>query len=223
MIRSPARIVAIPAGLILMATTLLTALAPANATAQEFRAPTDWVARPERFVEMPPGWHLTAGRGVILYNPLATADGRFEVESEGFLFDPKGVDGRYGLILGGRELDSDAPRYVAFEIGTKGDFAVREVEAYESTDLLAGTRSAILPWMGEDATVKNILGFEAGDATVRFLVNGEIIAELPRSKVDPDGIVGLRIDAGLNTHITTLNITTDAGTRRWAPEPPKQK
>jgi hypothetical protein len=160
---------------------------------------------------------------VILYNPLATADGRFEVESEGFLFDPNEVNGRYGLILGGRALDSDAPRYVAFEIGTKGDFAVREVEAYESTDLRTGTRSAILPWTGEDATVKNILGFEAGDVTVRFLVNGEIVAELPRSEVDPDGIVGFRIDAGLNTHITTLDITTDAGTRRWAPEPPEQE
>jgi hypothetical protein len=192
------------------------------ATGQELQAPKDWIARPERFVEMPPGWHLTAGRGVILYNPAATAAGNFEVESEGFLFDPKGAESMYGLILGGRALDTDAPRYVAFEIGTMGDFALRTVEAYESTDLVTGTHPAILPWTGEGPTVKNVLGLVADDTVVRFLVNGEVVAELPRADVDPRGIVGFRIDAGLNTHITTLDIRTDAGTRHWAPVPEEE-
>ncbi len=216
-----ARIATFPVELTLLAFALLTALATGSATAQELRAPEDWIVRPERFVEMPPGWHLTAGRGVILYNPAALVEGEFQVQSEGFLFDPKGASGSYGLILGGRALDSDAPRYVAFEIGSDGDFAVREVEAYESTELAGGSRPAILPWTGEEPTVKNVLGIEVSGATVRFLVNGDVAAELLRSAVDPDGIVGFRIDAGLNTHITTLDITDGAGTRHWAPAAPE--
>ena len=77
----------------------LLVLAPAPAIAQTLQAPDGWIARPERFVEMPPGFHITAGRGVILYHPAATARGEFRVESEGFLFDPLGADGTYGLIV----------------------------------------------------------------------------------------------------------------------------
>lgn len=216
------RTVILPIELMLLALAGASALIPRTATAQELRAPKDWITRPERFVEMPPGWHLTAGRGVILYNPAAMASGEFSVESEGFLFDPEGASGSYGLILGGRELDTDAPRYVAFEIGTDSQFSVREVRAYESTDLATGTHPGILPWTDETPTAKNVLAFGVGTTNVRFLVNGELVADLPRADVDPDGIVGFRIDAGLNTHITTLDVSDAAGTRHWAPVPPEE-
>jgi len=130
----------------------LLALAPAPAIAQTLQAPDGWIARPERFVEMPPGFHITAGRGVILYNPAATARGEFRVESEGFLFDPLGSDGTYGLFLGGRELDSDAQRYIAFEIGPDGNFSVRRQADFESIRLAGGFHQAINRWPGVPST-----------------------------------------------------------------------
>ena len=200
----------------------LLVLAPAPAIAQTLQAPDGWIARPERFVEMPPGFHITAGRGVILYNPAATARGEFRVESEGFLFDPLGSDGTYGLFLGGRELDSDAQRYIAFEIGPDGNFSVRRQAEFESTRLAGGFHQAIHRWTGEDATVKNVLSVDAGATTVRFRVNDDTVAELTRAAVDPDGVIGFRIDSGLNIHVTTLDITTDAGKTEWAPKSPNE-
>ena len=199
----------------------LLALTPAPAEAQALKTPDGWIARPERFVEMPPGWHITTGRGVILYHPLASAAGEFQVTSEVYLFDPEGTAGTFGLIVGGRELDTDAQRYVAFEIGTRGNFAVRQEAEYQSTDLAAGTHKAILPWTGEEPTVKNVLKVDAGSSTVRFLVNGETVAELPRSSADPEGIVGLRVDSGMNLHVTTLDPTSEGATTSWAPVPPE--
>jgi len=206
------------------AVTILALLAifPAPATAQTLLAPEGWITRPERFVEMPPGWHVTAGRGVILYNPAATARGEFRIESEGFLFDPSGAGGTYGLILGGRQLDSDDQRYVSFEIGPDGNFAVRHQADFESTELAAGIHEAIHRWTGKDATVQNVLSVDAGAVTVRFRVNDDTVAELPRPAVDPDGVIGFRIDSGLNIHITTFDITDDAGTKSWAPKPPEK-
>ena len=200
----------------------LLVLAPAPAIAQTLQAPDGWIARPERFVEMPPGFHITAGRGVILYHPAATARGEFRVESEGFLFDPLGADGTYGLILGGRGLDSDAQRYVAFEIGPHGDFSVRLLADFESTELAGGVHQAIHRWTGEDATVKNVLSVDAGATTVRFRVNDDTVAVLTRTAIDPDGVIGFRIDSGLNIHVTTLDITTDAGKTEWAPKSPNE-
>jgi hypothetical protein len=200
----------------------LLALAPTQALAQTLQAPEGWIARPERFVEMPPGFHITAGQGVIMYNPEATVRGEFRVESEGFLFDPHGTDGTYGLILGGRELDSDAQRYVSFEIGPDGNFFVRLQADFESTELDGGFHKAIHRWTGEDAAVKNVLSVDAGATTVRFRINDDTVAELARTAVDPDGVIGFRIESGLNIHVTTLDITTDAGKTEWAPKPPEE-
>jgi len=200
----------------------LLALAPTQALAQTLQAPEGWIARPERFVEMPPGFHITAGQGVIMYNPEATVRGEFRVESEGFLFDPHGTDGTYGLILGGRELDSDAQRYVSFEIGPDGNFFVRLQADFESTELVGGFHEAIHRWTGEDAAVKNVLSVDAGATTVRFRINDDTVAELARTAVDPDGVIGFRIESGLNIHVTTLDITTDAGKTEWAPKPPEE-
>jgi len=200
----------------------LLALAPARAPAQTLHAPEGWIARPERFVEMPPGFHITAGRGVILYNPAAMVRGEFRVESEGYLFDPQGADGTYGLIFGGRELDSDAQRYVSFEIGPDGNFSIRRQADYESTELVGGFHEAIHRWTGEDATVKNVLSVDAGATTVRFRINDDTVAEMARTAVDPDGVIGFRIESGLNIHVSTLDITTDAGKTEWAPKPPEE-
>ena len=200
----------------------LLALAPTQALAQTLQAPEGWIARPERFVEMPPGFHITAGQGVIMYNPEATVRGEFRVESEGFLFDPHGTDGTYGLILGGRELDSDAQRYVSFEIGPDGNFFVRLQADFESTELDGGFHKAIHRWTGEDATVKNVLSVDAGATTVRFRINDDTVAEMARTAVDPDGVIGFRIESGLNIHVSTLDITTDAGKTEWAPKPPEE-
>ena len=204
---------------------LLLALAAAPASpagAQTLRAPESWVVRPEMFVEMPPGWHITAGRGVILYDAATATEGTFRVESEGYMFDPAGVNGTYGLILGGRDLDTDAARYVAFEIDTRGRFAVLSRGGDRTSELVAPARhEAVLPWSGEGPTVKNVLAVEVGADVVRFFVNGAPVRELPREEVDPDGIVGFRIDAGMNIHVTTLDIRSGGETRRWAPKRPE--
>ena len=54
------------------------------------------------FVDMPPGWHITTGPSVILYDPARTATGAYRVRSESFLFDPGTRREGYGLLIGGR-------------------------------------------------------------------------------------------------------------------------
>ena len=42
---------------------------------------------------------------------------------------------------------------------------------------------------------------------VTFLVNGQKVAEVPRTDGRFDGIVGLRVGENLNLHVTNLDIT----------------
>jgi hypothetical protein len=52
-----------------------------------------------------------------------------------------------------------------------------------------------------------VLAVEAGAETVRFFVNDEEVAAVPRAELDVDGIFGFRVNHRLNLHISTLAAT----------------
>jgi hypothetical protein len=54
--------------------------------------------------------------------------------------------------------------------------------------------------------VKNVLAVHAGAETIRFFVNDEEVATLPRSQVDTDGTVGIRVNHALNLHVARLEV-----------------
>jgi hypothetical protein len=75
----------------------------------------------------------------------------------------------------------------------------------------------VLP-TAEDPTGKNVLGIDVDDSEARFRLNGETVLTIPRGELALDGIAGFRVGAGLNLHLTTLDLTTEAGTTHWAPQ-----
>jgi hypothetical protein len=60
---------------------------------------------------------------------------------------------------------------------------------------------------GPDEVVKNTLAVEVGGAAIRFLVNDQEVATVPRSAIDADGVVGLRVNHNLNLHVSELTVT----------------
>ena len=203
---------------VLVAAVLVLAPPPARAQ-DELRPPETWKVRADRpdrpaddtyFVEMPPGWHITTGPAVILWDPATTASGRFDIESEVFLFDPRGRREAFGVFVGGRDLEGSGQAYVYFLIREGGEFLVKRRAGDTTETLLDWTaHPAVASWAAreEGETARNVLRLEAGDDRVRFLVNGEEVAELPRSELPSlDGVVGLRVNHGLNLHVTRLDV-----------------
>lgn len=167
------------------------------------------------FASMAPGWHITTGPATILYDPALTATGNFRLESRMVLFPPGDHAEAFGLLLGGRELDGPGQAYTYFVIRKDGRFLVKRREGSATRDLIGWTgHRAITPHPGGQGTVTNVLAVEAGEREVRFLVNGEQVASLPRAEVPVDGIVGFRVNHRLNLHVTTLALNG----RNVAPE-----
>lgn len=201
------------------ALTLLVALClPLDA--QEFQRPDGWLTRFDdphaseadlpSFVSMPPGWHVTTGPAAIFWSPQTTAPEDFRAEMEVFLFDPGERREAFGIILGGRDLQGDARRYTYFLIRNGGQFIIKR--------RVGDDAPTIRPWTSDDAirsyadrggdvSVKNVLTVEARGDQVRFLVNGSEVARLHRGEVDLDGIVGFRVNHGLNVHVSRLEVT----------------
>jgi hypothetical protein len=151
------------------AVMLVCAGAPALLTAQ-LTTPTDWKWRQDAaaplasgakmepgswvFVQMPPGWHVTTGPGVLLY-PSAHGDvgGNFSLEAEIFLFSGESSE-EYGVFLGGHDIEGTAtPDYSAFVLRRDGQAAVLRRRA--------GQTAVVAAWQPHEAIVPG----KAGDTS----------------------------------------------------------
>lgn len=158
------------------------------------------------FGVMAPGWHITTRPGAVLYEPSYQARGRFSLEAETFLF-PGASQSGVGLMVGGRELDGGAPSYVAFLIRRDGSVAVEQrtggrilmlVDWKRATEVVSGT---------PENAVKNVLRLDVESGVTRMTVNGKVVAELARPAEEFAGLVGLRVGADINVHVTNLDLT----------------
>ena len=203
----------------LLVLPILAALA-APLAAQDFERPADWKIRFDRdgsteadlemFVEMPPGWHITTGPSGIYWDPALTASGEFRIELEVFLFDPGTRREAFGIFFGGTDLEGAGQAYTYFLIRNGGESIIKERQGSESPTIQAWTANdAILSYAdrGDDTSVKNVLAVECGAETVRFFVNGEEVGRAPRAGMAIDGTVGIRVNHGLNLHISRLEVT----------------
>jgi hypothetical protein len=202
--------------------SLAVVAAPLAAQEQELVRPAHWKVRFDRpgtpdtavyFVGMPPGWHITTGPAAILYDPASTASGAFRIQSTIFLFDP-GQRHReaYGILLGGRDLDGPDQSYVYFLIRDTGEFLLKRRDGGSTSVIRDWAPSpAIVRHAGGEENAKNVLAVEAQPNEVVFMINGQTVATVPRSEIQADGIVGLRVNHGLNLHVSELAVMPSGG------------
>jgi hypothetical protein len=198
---------------------LLAVATPLSAQAGGTGFPAGFVVRPDdpaqsmaeiSFVTMRPGWHITTGPSAILYDSALQATGSYRVDAETFLFDPGDRLEAYGVLIGGRELTGAGQSYTYFVIRHTGEYLVRRRQGDRMETLVEWTaHPAIMTWegRGDGATAKNVLSIEVGASMVRFLANGKEVMSLPCTRVDTEGIVGLRVNHDVNLHVSSLVVT----------------
>lgn len=187
--------------------------------------PAGWLLRLDRpdrgtpddvmFTDMAPGWHITTGPAVILHHPDSTAAGTYRVDADIFLFDPGERREGYGVFFGGRDLEGDAQQYVYFLLRRDGRYLVKTRDGSETAVVRDWTEhDAVNAWDERaegDATVRNRLSVVVAAQDVAFLVNDAEVARIPRSELPAtDGIFGLRVNHGLNLHVTSVRSSDDA-------------
>jgi len=183
--------------------------------------PVGWEVRFDRegpgvddlyLVSMPPGLHVTTGPAHIAWHPDSTASGDFRIESETFMFDPEGRREAFGFFVGGSDLHGPGQAYTYFLVRDGGEFLVKRRHGTETSVVQDWTaHSAVESWAGKSGnTAKNVLVLEAEGAQLRFFVNGEQVWTGARGDLAIDGHFGLRVNHGLDLHVTTIG-RTEAG------------
>jgi hypothetical protein len=181
------------------------------------QAPPGWKVRPDdpkadltklAFTEMKPGFHVTTGPAAILWNPANTATGNYTIECEIFFFREGSRDTEaYGILLGGKDLDGAAD-YVYFMLRNDGKYLVKHRAGNGDTHVITDwtAHPAVGVHSGSGTTVKNVISVAAAADSVRFSVNGQHVASYPRDHMKADGIVGVRVNHGLNLHFSKLDV-----------------
>jgi hypothetical protein len=207
-------------GLSLSLAALLGLAAPRSGATQQLATPPDWRWRLDhparlvtgqdvpdsawRFVAMPPGWHVTTGPGVVLYHPAEHASGRYSLAASFVLF-PGPSESGFGLVLGGADLESGGADHITVDLRRDGALRVT-AQASGQEHVLAPWRlhPAIRPQSGSDV-VTNRLRVAVAPDSLRVFVNDSSVVAVAATGLGTDGQFGLRIGAGLNMHITTLD------------------
>ena len=198
---------------------------PQNPANENNAVPADWMVRldtpdPEAiigadkdssdifFVNMVPGWHVTTGPAAIFYHPENTASGSYEAVLEVHLFDPGERREAFGLILGGQNLNAENQTYDYFLLRNSGEFLIKR-RVGEDTELIQDwtpTEAMVRYTESSESSVLNKLSVQVSETEVAFVVNDETVATLPKESLNTDGIVGMRINHGLNVHVSNLEV-----------------
>ena len=199
---------------------------PNNPDGENLTTPPSWNVRLDRpqdgvvigadkesadiwFVNMTPGWHITTGPAAIFYHPASTAEGTYRAETTIHLFDPKGRNEAYGLFFGGQNLDAADIAYDYFLLRNSGQFLIKRRTGSGTSTIKGWTaHDAVATYgPGTEDSVPNTLAVEVGADDVGFFVNAQEVARLPRSEVHTNGVVGLRINHGLDVHIGGFSVS----------------
>ena len=188
----------------------------------EGNVPSGWTVRADRgsatvasdstgdifFVNMTPGWHITTGPAATYFNEGSTASGDYTARMDVYLFDPKGRREAFGLLFGGTNLNEPTQRYAYFLIRQGGQFLVKKRAGDVTETVIDWTdNDAIKSWTPEgDGTAFNTLAATVTADSVLFFANDTKLASISAESVPTNGLVGFRINHGLNLHVSGFEV-----------------
>jgi hypothetical protein len=214
------------------------------------QAPRDWKVRADRstnandpdaageikFTNIPGGFHAVNPSAAIFWNPANTASGTFTLKGTFKLMKPSGHVNYYGLIFGGKDLETTTQTYLYFVVAQDGNWLIKRREGDRmpdpnapagrggrgrgrgpsaiTQDIVAKTANAAVQKPGADGTSVNALEVRVLADKIDFAVNGTVVHSAPRTGLlaMTDGIYGIRVNHQLEVQITDFAVVA-AGER----------
>lgn len=153
---------------------------------------------------MTPGWHATTEQPGFWWDTTMVASGKFAVEAEFHLF-PDAAATEFGLAIGVTNLGKPTASYLKFVVRRDGFYsvAIREPGNYHEMDR---KHSHFVNQPGSKEPAKNVVRIQAHRREVVFYINGHRVTYVDRSITRAEGLVAIRLGAGINAHITGFRI-----------------
>jgi len=172
--------------------------------------PAGWSVRADRgnvaavkFAAMGSGFHISPGDASILFREADKVDGKFHAEVSFTQTKAPQHPEAYGMFLGGKDLAGDGQKYTYFLIRGDGMYSVKKRDGAAATGVVAWTATDAIQKQDSAGKATNKIEIDAAGAKVAFKVNGKTVYEM---ESDRSGIVGLRVNHGLDVHIAGFGV-----------------
>lgn len=183
----------------------LALVAPVGLQAQDLRLRTDRstnAADPDdvpevTIVDVGEGFQVNTGPAAVVWAPSSTATGTFTLSATFTLQEPSDHANYYGLVYGGRDLESESQNYLYFLIAQNGSYIVKHRANQETVhDIQGRTAHDAIVTPGSDGTSVNRLEVRVGADETAFVINGQVVFTTPTSGMAgrSDGIYGVRVN-----------------------------
>lgn len=151
--------------------------------------------------------HVQMGMAnAIFWHPKHDVKGEFEVsatfrQTKPNTHHPEG----YGLVFNGSNLDKDNQSYVYFLV-KDGQFLINHRAGAEVHKIVPWTAHAAITKADASGTSTNELAVKVSGKDVLYLVNGQVVQRHDREYMNPDGVIGLRVNMHLDVMIENFQV-----------------
>lgn len=152
-------------------------------------------------------WEVQTGPAHLVFAPQDTASGIYGVNATlEQLQKPKHPEA-YGIFFGGQQLDNPAKqRYGYFLVRGTGQYLIKTRDGMKTKSVVNWTSNAAVPKEDAQGHATYHLTVHVAKDTVHFLVDGKLVAQVPKRDVPAVGIAGLRINHHLHLSVTPVTI-----------------
>lgn len=188
---------------------------PAAATAT-----SEWQVRADQghesaegfaLAEAVPGWRISSGGfSGILWRPDQAGTGTYEVITTIHVLPGSRRTEGYGILVGGAGLGGDAQRYTYVLLRNDGKYLIKTRDGGSTSTVVDWTDAAAIRTLpasaAADESAANTIVLQVTPNAITLVINGERVLRRPRGDLPLDGIVGLRVNHGLELHIHALDV-----------------
>jgi hypothetical protein len=143
------------------------------------------------------GFQVNTGPAVTLWRPEQTARGNYTLSGRFTLLEPSSHRNFYGLIFGGRNLNSENQRYLYFMVAQTGEFVIiNRIDNMNTNHIQTYTAHAAVQRPDASGKSVNELEVRVGEAQIEFVVNGTVVHTAPKTGAlaETNGIWGVRVN-----------------------------
>ena len=178
--------------------------------------PAGYVAVPDRanadmtkivYTPSGDGWDVTTGPAHVLYAAKDTASGVYAATATIQQLAKPTHPEAYGIFIGGKNLaDTAQTTYTYFVVRGTGEYLIKVRTGGKTTTISDWKASAEVPKEDAEGKATYTLYAHVAPNAIHFMVNGKLVAEVPKAGNPTDGIAGLRINHNLHLMVSPLTI-----------------
>jgi len=153
-------------------------------------------------------WEVKTGPAHIVYAPKDSASGVYAVTTTIRQLEKPAHPEAYGVFFGGHNLDDrSAQSYGYFIVRGTGEYLIKTRQGGKTTTVAPWTESPNVPKQDGSGKASYDIKVHFAPDTAHFLVNGKLVAAVPKKDVPSEGVAGLRINHNLHLDVQPVTIS----------------